>query len=408
MASIKEQFTQYEYKARDSAGELVTGTLVAEDDAGALQRLQAMGYTSLSLKSVSAAHNSEVGMPKKRLKAKDLAVFTRQFGTMLEAGVPIVDVLYALQEQSTHPKFVYVLPRMRADVEQGFPLSSSMKKFPEVFPPMVSGLIEAAEEPGTVPEALISISEEKQREAELNAKVVAATTQPMITLTLAVLVMIGMLIFLVPMIADTYTKFGAELPLPTKMLLLLSAAAKIGVPLSIVSLIFFIPWWRRNKYNRSVREFIDPIKIKIPIIGKLIYKVTLARFTRSMESLLKGGVSTMDTLETVANTVNFYPISDALVVAKQDVSNGKDLSTALSKHDIFPPQLVYMMKTGEQAGALPKMLDKAAETYEADVESISDNLSAALGPILTIVVGVITGFILLALYLPVLGLYSFL
>jgi type IV pilus assembly protein PilC len=408
---------RFAYTARNAQGELVSGSITSDSEATAARRLQAMGLAPLSLRRSTGSSGSSSANPltqfkewrksrPQKFKAKDIAIFARQFATMVEAGLPLVRTINAIVDQSDHNELKRVLPSVRNDIEAGQSLSYAMSKFPGVFPPLMVGMITAGEISGSLGNAMNMVADNYDKDAKLRGKVVNALTYPVIVMGLATVMVSFMLIFIVPKFAEVFHSLDAELPWPTQALITISQWAVFVIPILVLAGIIFGVWWRQNKNERKVREVVDPLKLKIPIVGKFMQKVSLARFARTFSSLLTAGVPMIQALEITAATSGSIVISDALGDVRNSVRAGKPVHTTMEQHDIFPPLLNNMISTGEETGALSPMLTRVAEFYERDVDESSERLGVSLEPILLIIMAVIVGGMIIALYLPIFSIYE--
>lgn len=394
---------KYAYTARNAEGSISSGFIVADGVTAAASRLQVMGYSPLT---IEPAKKAGAGGRKKKVKAKDLAMFARQFGTMLDAGLPIVRAVKAISEQTEQPTFKYVLPLIQNDLEKGESLSVAMAKHPNVFPPLMIGMVKAGEASGSLPASLETVAAQYTKEAHLRSKIISAMMYPTIVMALAVVMVSGMLLFVVPRFAETFATLGGELPLPTKALIFMSNILKFLAPVAIVGGIAFIAWWKRHKNDRKVREFVDPLKLRLPVMGKFIHKIVMARFSRSFASLMDAGVPTLQALDIVSGTVGSIVVGDALQKVRSDVATGKTLSEPLSEFPVFPPLVTQMVSTGEETGDMPRMLNKVADFYEREVETASEALASTLEPIMIIMLGGTIGGMVIALYLPMFKIFD--
>jgi type IV pilus assembly protein PilC len=336
-----------------------------------------------------------------------LAMFARQFSTMIASGLPLVRALTAIIKQTDHSELRRVLPIIRGEVESGTAFSVALARHPMVFPPLMVGMIAAGEVSGSLALSMQQVAENYEKEARLRAKVVSALTYPVIVLILAFVMVAFMMIFVVPKFTEVFNQLGGQLPLPTAILVELSHWAPLGVTVTAVLIAVFSFWWRRHRNDVKVREFIDPAILRIPIMGKFAQKVNLARFARTFSSLLSSGVPMVQTLEIVASTAGSIVITNALTEVKSAVRAGKPVHTTLEQFPVFPPLVNQMVATGEETGALPDMLTKIAEYYEGEVETSSETLSSVLEPILLIFLAVIVGSMIVALYLPIFSIYQY-
>lgn len=398
---------RYDYTARNSKGEMTRGQIAADSETSAARRLQAMGLAPLTVKRSSGGGglSRNIGPPK-RMKAKDVAHFCRQFSTMINAGLPLVRAVQAIGEQTAHPELKRVLPLVQADLERGNSFSSALTKYPHVFPPLLTGMVSAGEVSGSMGASLAAAADTFQKEAVLRSKTIAAMLYPMIIMILALCVVTGMLVFIVPKFGSIFASLGGQLPLPTRGLIFLSKQMWWFLPIAIGGLVAGSIWWRKNKRNRRVREIVDPLKLRIPILGGFLKKITVARFSRTFSSLLSAGVPMIQTLDIVSATANSIVISQAVDDIRGDVSAGKPIAATMASHDIFPPLVVQMVSTGEETGALPEMLIKVADFYEQEVDTAADALPSIIEPIMIVLLAVLIGGILVSLYLPLFSVFE--
>jgi type IV pilus assembly protein PilC len=403
------QAIRWFYTARNAAGEIVQGSVRADSELDAARRLQKNGYAPISIsnKPKLSAQALNFNIEKRqKIKSKDLALFCRQFATMLDAGMPIIRSLKSVGDQSDHKQFKKVLPQVSSDLETGTSLAAAFGRHKKDFPDLMIAMISSGEIAGTMPETLDELALTYEKEAKMKSKIISALTYPVIVLGLAFIMITGMLIFVVPTFSNIFEQLGAELPMPTQILISVADAAKIFIPLLIIALIFGTAWWRRNKLQPNVRKITDILKTKAPVLGPFFKKVAIARFSRSMASLTDTGVPIMQTLEIVGRTSGSVLIEEALREVRESVRTGQPMSTTLATYDIFPPILIQMVSTGEETGALPGMLKKVAEYYEREVDSGSEALGSLIEPILLVFLAVIIGGMVLALYLPIFSIFE--
>lgn len=390
---------RFSYSARDLSGNVRSGTIMATSETEVARRLQGMGLAPISVKSSAGGGKKGFGPPK-RVKAKHLAGFAKQFATMTESGLPMVRTLTALMEQSDHPEFQRVLPLVKADVESGNPLSIALSKHPRIFPPLMTGMVAAGEASGALAATMMRVADNYEKEAKLRAKVFSAMLYPMIVLVLAIIMVIGMLIFIVPTFADVFSNLGGDLPLPTKLLVMASNFMKVGAPFILVGVIGFFVWWGRHKNDEKIRNFIDPLKMRIPIMGKFSQKIALARFSRTFAALLQSGIPMLQAIDMVSNTSGNVLLSRALRNVGEAVRNGRPLAAPMMQEPFFPSLVTQMVATGEETGSVSEMLEKVADYYDDEVETTADSLTSILEPIMIVGLAGIVGGMVVAMYLP--------
>ncbi len=391
----------YQYTVRDGTGVQRTGTSEAENQDILKRRLQEQGFQVTDVTQTQAAKKKAAGGGWGKVKLADLSIFCRQFSTMIDAGVSLVRALDVLGEQTTNPKLKRILLEIQAEVESGQTLSRSMQKYPKVFNHLFIGLIRAGEVGGVLEEALQRLSHFLEKDMELRRKVKAALTYPTIVVIVAVLIVLGLCTFIVPKFVELFHDLNVkELPWMTQFLVDVSDFLKskwyIGILIVVVG-------WMAIKYfgtTKVGRRVIDRLKLKIPVFGKLSHKICLARFSRTLSTLLVSGVPILQAMETVAGTVGNEIISEAIMNARARIREGERINEPLIKSKMFPPMVVHMISIGEESGALDHMLSKIAEFYEGEVESSLQSLTSAIEPVMIVFLGVVVGFIVIAMFMP--------
>jgi type IV pilus assembly protein PilC len=394
--------TQYAYKVKDSSGKFVEGTVEAVSEAAVADKLKSMGYVTLDVRPAgnTMGRQIKIGLPK-RVKLKDLAVFSRQFATMVDAGLTMLRSLSILSEQSENQELRRVLRQVKQDVEAGSSLSAALAKVPEVFPALMVNLVRAGETGGFLDEAMRQIADNFESEVRLRGKIKSAMTYPVVVFIMAILMCIGMLVFIVPVFQSMFSDLGGELPLPTKILVAMSNAMRFALPgLAVLTVIGFVVWRKVGKTPR-VRAVVDPLKLKIPVMGNLFGKIALARFSRNLSTLLSSGVPILLALDTVSETTGSVVISRALKEVQESVRRGDSVAGPLSQHSVFPPMVVQMIASGEETGAVDAMLRKIAEFYDQEVEATTESLTALIEPLMIAFLGGVVGSMIIALYMPI-------
>jgi len=399
----------YEYKVRDHAGAVKTGTIDAESPAQVAAKLKQMGYAPISIAKSGGGLQTELKIPgfgKKKIKLKDLAVFSRQFATMINAGLSLLRALNILTEQTANPELARVLGEVRNDIETGNSLSSAMAKHPDAFPPLMVNMTKAGEVGGFLDSVMLQIAANYEAEVKLRGKVKAAMTYPVVVLCIAVLAVIGMLLFIVPTFASMFKTLGGTLPLPTRVLVMASQGLKVGIIPLILLVMAGMQVWRRVKRTEQVRNVVDPLKLKMPVFGELVRKIALARWSRNLGTMLKSGVPILQSLDIVADTTGNVVLERATRAVQESVRTGESLSGPLTEHPVFPPMVVQMMAVGEDTGALDTMLAKIAEFYDQEVEATTESLTALIEPLMIAFLGGIVGSMIVALYMPIFKIFD--
>ncbi|CAB5027585.1 MAG: type II secretion system F family protein [Actinobacteria bacterium] len=393
----------FEYAVRDRSGKVVTGRMDADSESAVAGKLRGMGYAPITISEANSGLKRELAMPKfgKRVKLKDLAIFSRQFATMINSGLSLLRALSILEDQTDNDELARVISEVRLDVEQGTALSSAMARHPEAFPPLMVNMTRAGEVGGFLDTVLLQVADSFESEVKLRGKIKAALTYPVAVLLMAVMMTIGMLLFVVPTFENLFTQLGGELPAPTKVLILMSTLLKVGLVPGIFLFIFGMMWWRKVKNTDKVRNIVDPLKLKIPIFGGLFQKIALARFTGNLGTMVQSGVPILQALDIVADTSGNVVIARAVRDVQNSVRQGESLAAPLAQHPVFPPMVVQMLAVGEDTGALDTMLHKISEFYTSEVEATTDSLTALIEPIMIAILGGIVGSMIIALYMPI-------
>jgi type IV pilus assembly protein PilC len=391
----------FQYTVRDATGAVRTGTSEAENQEILKRRLQEQGFTVNDLKQTSAAKKANPGGGWGRVKLGDLSIFCRQFSTMIDAGVSLVRALDVLGEQTQNPKLKRILHDIQTEVESGQTLSKAMQKYPKVFNNLFIGLIRAGEVGGVLEESLQRLSHFLEKDMELRRKVKAALTYPAIVVVVALLIVLGLCTFIVPKFVELFRDLGVkELPWMTQFLVDFSDFLKTRWYIGLAIIAFL---WLAIKYfgtTKVGRRVIDRVKLKIPVFGKLGHKICLARFARTLSTLLVSGVPILQAMETVAGTVGNEIISEAIMNARARIREGDRINDPLEKSKMFPPMVVHMISIGEESGALDQMLSKIAEFYEGEVEAQLQSLTSAIEPVMIVFLGFCVGFIVIAMFMP--------
>ena len=396
---------KFKYVARDNGGNKVEDEISAKSQAAAVQQLRRSGYSVLSINEAkSGLFNLSFGKPKARVSGSDLVIFTRQFSTMVEAGLPVVEILDILLEQTDDAGFKIVVSDVRGAVRGGSDLSSAMTKFPKVFSPLYVNLIRAGEASGDLDVILKRLAVFLEKNASLRRKIISAMTYPTISLVMIIGITIGLLVFIVPMFKEIFDKVGSELPLPTKIVMLLSETVMERWYICLALLAGLIFGIITVKKSPRGRYFIDSCKIKAPVFGELFQKVALSRFSRTFSTMLKSGVPMLGSLDIVASTAGNGVVEEAIMASREAVRQGESLATPLGESPVFPPMVVRMISVGERTGALESLLEKVADFYDEQVDAAVETLTSVIEPVMIGIMGVIVGGIVIALFLPILEL----
>lgn len=397
----------FSYTFRDTNGGLQKGTADAESEEILRSRFQEQGFTITELEMIRA--KSPKAKTYGKVKLNHLSVFCRQFSTMVDAGVSLVRCLDVLGRQTSDPKLKKILVDLGERVEGGESLSRAMQRHPKSFSNLFIGLIKAGEVGGVLEESLQRLSHFLEKDVELRRKVKSAMTYPVLVLVMAMGITTFLVVWFVPQWAAILTDLGLkadQLPAPTKFLIDLSNIIQYQGWIVILSVVITVFSYRLFVSTRFGRRVADRVKLKIPVFGKLHHKICLARFSRTMGTLLTSGVPILQAIETVAGVVGNTIMSDALMEARARIREGDKIGDPLEASRLFPPMVVHMIGIGEESGSLDFMLQKIADFYEDEVEAQLASLTAALEPIMIVGLGFIVGFIVIAMFLPLVDVIS--
>jgi type IV pilus assembly protein PilC len=391
----------FAYNAIDAQGLESSGVIHAPDSTAAASQLHARGLLAHSLTERTSAGEGGARTTFKRIKPRSLQIFARQLATMIEAGVSIVAALVTLEEQTDDKYLQEVLAEVRSDVEAGMVLSRALAQHPKVFNRLFVSMVEAGESSGTLDHVLDRIATQIEKETQIKRRVKGAMVYPAVVLSFAALVLIFMLLFIVPVFVKVFADLGGDLPLPTKLVMNASDLLR-GYWFIIFPLLIAGGWGiRKLKRTEQGRQKWDRFKLRIPMkIGDVVQKVALARFSRTLSTLVASGVDIIQALEITGSTAGNYVIEESLVNVRTRVHEGARISAPLAEDPIFPPMVSQMVKIGEETGELDKMLSKIADFYEDEVDASIQSLTSIIEPILMIGVGVMVGTIVIAMYLP--------
>jgi type IV pilus assembly protein PilC len=398
----------FSYRVRTQEGRILEGKMEAAGEAAVASTLRSKGMTPIQIsKDSKASMKMELHILPQRVKLKDLAIFSRQFATMIGAGLSLLRALNILAEQSENPKLGEAIKSVRDDVERGSSLSASMSKFPKIFNNLFVSMVRAGETGGQLDTVLLKVADTYEQEHKLRQKVKSAMTYPIAVLGISVILMIIMLIFIVPTFAAMFKGLGGELPLPTQVLVTLSEQAKFIVPLAFLAFIGGVAGYKRAR--RASAEFrlrADQLKLKIPVFGELTDKIAVSRFTRMLGLLLRSGVPILQALDIVGDAAGNEVINRACADVRESVRTGETMAAPLTEHKVFPPMVIQMISVGEDTGALDDMLDKIADFYDQEVESMTESLVALIEPIMIAFLGGIVGSMVVALYMPMFKIFE--
>ena len=393
----------YAYRVRDRGGSLLAGTLEADSVPLVVARLRDLGYVPLSVeKRATSGLQTQVQIPgfRRRIKTEALAVFSRQFATMIDSGLTLLRALGVLAEQTESPILAEVLRSVRLDVEQGSSLSQALARHPKTFPRIYVAMVKAGETGGGLDRVLVQLADTLEKQVGLQRKIKSAMAYPVGVLCLVFLILAAMLLFVVPTFKSMYTSLGGTLPLPTRLLIKASNAAVILVPLAVLVGIGGLFAFRRAMQTERGRIIWDSFKLRVPLFGKLVHQTALARMARTMSSLIRSGVPLIECLEITKDTSGNTVVAGALSDVQDGVRGGDAIARRLANHPVVPPMVTQMVAVGEESGSVDTMFEKVALFYESRVEALVNTLTSLLEPILVVILGGIVGSTVISLYLP--------
>src|SRR6266540_2946484 len=394
---------QFEWKGT-RAGQTQTGVLTADSKDAAMAILRRQRIEAPSIKE----KGKELAVPRfgGRVPPQMVAIFTRQFSVMIDAGLPLVQCLEILGSQQENKNFAKILQQTRMDVEGGASLADAMKKHPKAFDDLFTNMIAAGEAGGILDTILKRLATYIEKAVKLKAQVKGAMVYPIAVISIAGIVIAVILWKVIPTFASMFTGLGAELPLPTRFVIALSQWFVRLLPFLIVFGVVGVVLFRRYYATYGGRRQIDGIVLKLPILGDIMRKIAVARFCRTLSTLMSSGVPILDGLEITARTSGNAIIEDAILMVRKGVESGLTVAQPLKESQVFPPMVVQMIGVGEQTGALDAMLSKIADFYEEEVDQAVANLLTLMEPVMILFLGVTVGGIVISMYLPLFDLIS--
>jgi type IV pilus assembly protein PilC len=400
----------FAYSGRTRGGQTVSGERAADTMDGAVAALkrEQINVTKITPAKAKeeAAGKAKVGKLTKGVSAKNLAVFTRQFSVMIDAGLPLVQCLDILGNQEEDKNFAAVILATRADVEGGMSLADAMRKYPKTFDPLFTNMIAAGEAGGILDTILKRLATFIEKAVKLKGQVKSAMIYPIAVVVIAALVVGVILWKVIPTFAALFEGLGAQLPLPTRVVIWMSNSLVRYMPFLFVGM-FAIGWAFKSYYaTPGGRRVIDATVLKMPVLGNIMRKIAVARFCRTLATLISSGVPILDGLEITAKTSGNAVVEDAIMLTRKSIERGETVSAPLKETNVFPPMVTQMISVGEATGALDAMLAKIADFYEEEVDAAVAGLLTLLEPIMIAFLGGLVGGIVIAMYLPIFDLIS--
>ena len=392
----------FTYTAKKERGALLNGEVVGDSKATVVAELRRKGFTVVTLEEKRGGIDLKVLLENsKRISVRDKAVFARQFATMISSGLAVLRALYVLEEQTQNQKLSKIIKAVRDDVEAGSPLSESMAKHPAAFDRLYVSMVKAGETSGALDATLMRLATQLEKADSLRRSIKSAMTYPILIGAFAIMVMIGMLLFIIPIFANMYNDLGGKLPTLTRIMMGVSGMLK-GYWFIIFPVIGLTVWaLMRLKNTEQGRRVWDKFKLKLPMkIGPIIQKLAVARFSRTFATLVSSGVPILQAIDITGKTSGNTVMEDAMVDVKESVRSGEPIAKPLMRVGVFPPMVTHMISIGEETGALDAMLNRIADFYEDECDAAVKSLTSIIEPIMMMFIGGLVGLIVISMYLP--------
>ena len=391
----------YVWKGKNSLGEKRKGEIEAPDKAAALAQVKRLRISNPVIKEKPKDLLAGVAFFQPKVSGKDVIIFTRQLSTMIDAGLPLVQALEILEKQQANQTFKRLLNNIRTDVEAGSTLADAMRKHPKAFDNLFTNMIEAGETGGILDTILSRLAIFQEKAMALNKKIKGAMTYPTICLSLSVIILAVILIFVIPVFAEMFTSFGKGLPLPTQIVINMSNFVKGYILYIVIALFLSVYIFKKIYDTEKGRLSIDRMLLVFPLVGALLRKVAVSKFTRTLGTMLHSGVPILEALQVVARTANNKVIERAVYRVADSIAEGRPIAEPLEESGVFPNMVVQMISVGESVGALDTMLDKIADFYDEEVDQAVENITSAIEPLMMVVLGGLIGGVVIAMYLPI-------
>lgn len=391
----------YLWVGTNRRGETQKGEMDAPNEGVVTSNLQRMKIKPTKIKPKPKDIFEDIAFLQPRVKERDIILFARQFSTMIDAGLPIIQCLEILHTQQSNKTFKKIIEDVKSSVESGSTLAEALKKYPKEFDDLFVNMVAAGEAGGILDTILRRLAAHMEKSARLKAQVKGAMTYPIVTLVIAIIVLAIILVFVIPVFQEMFKDFGSELPLPTQMVVSASNFTKNNILFIIIALIIFIFSFRRAYKTPKGQEFIDDLTLKLPVFGELLRKVAVAKFTRTMGTMLGSGVAILEALDIVAKTAGNKTIEKAIYVVRTAIAEGRTMADPLAETNVFPSMVCSMIAVGESTGALDAMLEKIADFYDEEVDQAVDNLTQLIEPFMLVFLGVTIGGLVISMYLPI-------
>jgi type IV pilus assembly protein PilC len=395
----------FDYKVRDREGKVVAGSLEAPNTSLVVKRLREMGYVPIDISARSGAGGAmrkDLHLPGRggRVPIKVLAVFSRQFATLISSGLTLFKAITILEDQTEHAALAKVVADVRAQVERGVSLSEALSSHPKVFSRLYVAMVRAGEVSGSLDKALLSLANTLEKQVELRGKIKSAMAYPVASLCIVLAIAAAILLFIVPVFKGIFKQLGGKLPLPTLVLVAVSNICVHYFPVVLVGLVLLAVGFRRLINTPNGRVAWDTTKLKAPIFGELMRKTAISRFTSTLSALLSAGVPVLEALEITKDTSHNVVVAKAVDSVIDGVRKGEPIARRLVDHPVFPSMVTHMVSVGEETGGLDTMLSKAATFLDGEIERTVESLTSLLEPLMIVVLGGAVGSMVICLYLP--------
>ena len=391
----------FKYVAKDGSANTVNGKIIADSQAAVIEELRKRKLIIISVALIKESGFKNISFGGKRVRDDDLVAFARQLATMVDAGIPLLQGLESLQEQMTHPYFKSVITAVRDDIEVGSSLSNAFSKHSNVFDPLFINMVKAGETGGMLSAILDRVASYMEKTLKLQRKVKSAMVYPIVVICMAMIITLVLLIKVVPTFSAIFESLGGELPGPTKILIQVSNSLRTGFLWYVGAIILIGIFFNFYHRTESGRLNIDKLKLKMPIFGELIRKVSISRFSRTLATLTQSGVPILASLDIVGKTCGNRVLEIAVNNVKNNVREGENIATPLVKSGVFPAMVTRMIAVGEKTGEMEKMLSKVADFYDDQVDAAVTGLTSMIEPLIIGFLGIVVGGIVIALFLPI-------
>jgi len=390
---------QWVGKTRDS--KVKKGELEAASQDAANAQLVRQRITPTKIKEKPKDLFENVAFLQPKVKEQDIILFARQFSTMIDAGLPIIQCLDILYSQQANATFKKMLKDIKESVEGGATLAEALKKFPKQFDSLFVNMIAAGEAGGILDAILRRLAAYMEKAARLKSQVKGAMTYPIVTLLIAIVVLAVILVFVIPVFQEMFADFGGELPVPTQIVVAMSEMVKSKIIYILVAIFLFVFAFKKFYKTEKGHDIVDDLLLKLPVFGQLLRKVAVSKFTRTMGTMLASGVAILEALDIVAKTAGNRSVEKAIYSVRSGIAEGRTMADPLQESGVFPPMVCQMIGVGESTGALDAMLEKIADFYDEEVDQAVDNLTSLIEPFMLVFLGVTIGGLVVAMYLPI-------